>query len=163
MIILVIGVSGSGKTTVGEMLAKSLNWEFSDADQFHPKANIEKMSHGIALNDGDRMPWLQAMQRAINQWLQEDKNMVLACSALKVAYRQMLLRDKERMRLVYLKGSFEVIKQRLEHRPHHYMKVDLLESQFDTLEEPHEDEGIAVDISLPPEVIVQQIRTSLGI
>ncbi len=161
MIILVVGVSGSGKTTVGELLAKSLNWEFSDADQFHPKTNIEKMSHGIPLNDADRQPWLEAMQRAIDSWLQDDKNMVLACSALKASYRQMLLRDRQRMRLVYLKGSFEQIKQRMEHRPHHYMKVDLLRSQFDILEEPHE--GIIVDISLSPEEIVQQIRVSLAI
>lgn len=161
MIILVVGVSGSGKTTVGELLAKALNWEFSDADQFHPKANIEKMSHAIPLNDVDRQPWLEAMQRAIDSWLQDDKNMVLACSALKASYRQMLLRDRQRMRLVYLKGSFEQIKQRMEHRPHHYMKVDLLRSQFDILEEPHE--GIIVDISLSPEEIVQQIRVSLAI
>ncbi|MBV9387149.1 MAG: gluconokinase [Chroococcidiopsidaceae cyanobacterium CP_BM_ER_R8_30] len=161
MIILVIGVSGSGKTTVGELLAQSLGWEFRDADEFHPKANIEKMSHGIPLNDADRMPWLQAMQSAIDRCLQEEQNMVLTCSALKEAYRQMLLRDKERVRLVYLKGSFELIKQRLEHRPHHYMKVDMLQSQFDTLEEPQE--ALTVDITQPPEAIVQQIRASLGI
>lgn len=161
MIILVVGVSGSGKTTVGELLAKALNWEFSDADRFHPKTNIEKMSHGIPLNDADRQPWLEAMQRAIDSWLQDDKNMVLACSALKASYRQMLLRDRQRMRLVYLKGSFEQIKQRMEHRPHHYMKVDLLRSQFEILEEPQE--GIIVDISLSPEEIVQQIRENLSI
>ncbi len=161
MIILVIGVSGSGKTTVGQLLAESLKWDFNDADAFHPRANIEKMSHGIPLNDADRKPWLEAMQRAIEQWLQEDKNMVLACSALKATYRQMLLPDKERMRLVYLKGSFEQIQHRLQLRPHHYMKPELLRSQFDTLEEP--EEGIKVDISEPPEVIVQKIRTSLGI
>ena len=161
MIILLMGVSGSGKTTIGEMLAKSLNWGFSDADEYHPKANIEKMRQGTPLNDADRQPWLEAMQRAIDQWLQEDRNMVLTCSALKEAYRQMLLRDKERMRLVYLKGSYELIKQRLDRRPHHYMKVDMLQSQFDALEEPQE--GTTVNISLPPEVIVQQIRESLGI
>jgi gluconokinase len=161
MIILVIGVSGSGKTTVGRMLAESLKWDFSDADPFHPRANIEKMSQGIPLNDEDRKPWLEAMQRAIEQWLQDDKNMVLACSALKAAYRQMLLRDKERMRLVYLKGSFEQIQKRLQERRHHYMKAELLQSQFDSLEEP--EEGITVDISESPEVIVQKIKTSLGI
>lgn len=161
MIILVMGVSGSGKTTIGRMLAESLNWDFSDADAFHPQANIEKMSHSIPLNDADRQPWLQAMQRAIDQWLQEDKNMVLACSALKEAYRQIILRDKERMRLVYLKGSFEQIQKRLQERPHHYMKTEMLQSQFDTLEEP--EYGTHVDLSHSPEVIVQQIRTSLGI
>jgi gluconokinase len=160
MIVLVMGVSGSGKTTVGQLLAKSLNWGFSDADEYHPKANIEKMSHGIPLNDADREPWLQAMQAAVEQWLQEDKNMVLAASLLKAAYRERLLRDKEHMRLVYLKGSYELLKQRMEHRPHHFMKVDMLKSQFDTLEEP--TECIQMDDSELPEAIVQKIRASLG-
>lgn len=156
-----MGVSGSGKTTIGRMLAESLNWEFSDADAFHPQTNIEKMSHGIPLNDADRQPWLQAMQRAIDQWLQDDKNMVLACSALKEAYRQILWRDKECMKLVYLKGTFEQIQHRLQERPHHYMKTEMLQSQFDALEEP--EYGTHVDVLQAPEVIVQQIRTSLGV
>lgn len=160
MIILVMGVSGSGKTTIGQLLAKSLNWEFCDADALHPAANIEKMSRGIPLNDIDREPWLQRLQQAITQWLQEHKNIVLACSALKTTYRQLLLQDKEQMRLVHLKGDFKLIQERLQSRPHHYMPPDLLQSQLDTLEEPFE--AILVDVSQPPEAIVQEIKTRLG-
>ena len=155
-----MGASGSGKTTVGQLLAKSLNWEFSDGDDFHPKANIEKMSHSIPLDDADRGPWLQVMQSAVDRWLQEDKNMVLAASLLKAAYREIILRDKERMRLVYLKGSFELLQQRLLQRPNHFMKVNMLKSQLDILEEP--TDAIKMDDSEPPEVIVQKIRASLG-
>ena len=163
MIIIVIGVSGSGKTTIGQLLAKKLNWDFSDADSFHSKANIEKMSHGIPLTDADRAPWLQAMQEAIDRWLQEEKNMVMACSALKASYRQTLLRDPERMEVVYLKGSFELFAQRLEKRQHHYMKKNMLQSQFDTLEEPKPEEAIVVDASQTPKAIVQQVLKSLKI
>lgn len=161
MIILVMGVSGSGKTTIGQLLAKSLNWEFCDADALHPAANIKKMSRGIPLDDADRKPWLQQLQQAIARWLQADKDMVLACSALKAAYRQILLQDKERMRLVYLRGDFELIQERLRSRPHHYMSSDLLQSQFDTLEEP--SEAIYFEVFQPPEVIVHQIKTRLGV
>ena len=161
MIILVMGVTGSGKSTVGCLLAESLNWDFADADAFHPQANIEKMNRGIPLDDADRLPWLEQLQRAIDRWLLEDKNIVLACSALKATYRQTLLQDKEHMRLVYLKGSFELISKRLQERQNHFMNKNLLQSQFDLLEEP--EEGIHVDVTEPLEVIVQQIRTSLGI
>ncbi|MDF5721673.1 MAG: gluconokinase [Rhizonema sp. PD37] len=161
MIILVMGVSGSGKTSVGELLAKSLHWEFSDGDSFHSSANVDKMRHGIPLTDADRMPWLKDIQAAIKQWLLENKNCVLVCSALKESYRQILLVDHEQMKLVYLKGSFELIKQRLEERSHHYMPLELLQSQFDTLEEP--TDAIKVDISEPPEILVQKIMASLGI
>lgn len=161
MIILVMGVSGSGKTTVGQLLAKSLGWEFCDADALHPVANIEKMSRGIPLDDADRKPWLERLQQAIAQWLQEDKNMVLACSALKAAYRQMLLQDKKRIRLIYLKGDFKIIQERLIKRPDHYMSPELLQSQLDTLEEP--SEAITIDVSQPPEVVVREIKTKLRI
>ena len=161
MIILVMGVSGSGKTTIGQLLAKSLHWEFKDADSFHSSENIEKMRHGIPLNDLDRMPWLLAMQQAIQDWLQENKNVVLACSALKDSYRQYLLIGNERVKLVYLKGSFELIQERLQERHNHFMSEKLLKSQFDTLEEPYN--AILVDVSESQEEIVQNIITALGI
>jgi gluconokinase len=156
MIILVMGVSGSGKTTIGQLLAESLHWEFRDADSFHTPENIEKMRHGIPLNDLDRMPWLRAIQQAIQHWLQENKNVVLACSALKASYRQYLLIGDRRVKLVYLKGSFEFIQKRLQERQNHFMSEKLLQSQFDTLEEPKD--AISVDISEPIEHIVQKLR-----
>jgi len=156
-----MGVSGSGKTTLGLLLADSLNWEFRDADAFHSPENIEKMRHGIPMNDLDRMPWLLALQTAIAQWLQEDKNVVLACSALRDSYRQFLVLDSERIKLVYLKGSFEIIQKRLQERHNHFMSEKLLNSQFDALEEPAN--AMSVDVSEPIQVIVQNIRTALGI
>ncbi|MEG4573685.1 gluconokinase [Microcoleus sp. N3A4] len=159
MITIVMGVSGSGKTTVGKLLAQSLNWDFSDADDFHPSANIEKMSLGIPLEDGDRLPWLLQLQAAIDRWLWEDRNVVLACSALKASYREMLCRDQQRMKIVYLKCSFQLLTARLTSRENHYMKADLLLSQLDTLEEP--EDAIIIDASQPLELIVRQIRTHL--
>ncbi|MCL1467781.1 gluconokinase [Argonema galeatum] len=161
MIVIVMGVSGSGKSTVGMMLASALNWQFSDADSFHSPANVEKMSKGIPLTDADRIPWLLAMQSAQAQWLREERDMILACSALKSSYREMLYFDPERIRLVYLKGSFELIQKRLAIRQHHFMSKELLQSQFDTLEEP--ESAIFVDAAQPPDAIVQQIITTLGI
>jgi gluconokinase len=145
MIIIVSGVSGSGKTTIGELLAKSLNWDFQDADSFHPSSNINKMRQGVALTDADRIPWLETLQIAIQKWLQENKNVVVACSALKAKYREYLLVDRELVQLVYLQGSFDVISQRLSQRENHFMSGQLLQSQFDALEEPVD--AIKVDIS----------------
>jgi gluconokinase len=160
MIILLMGVSGSGKTTIGKLLAETLNWEFSDADNFHTATNIEKMRLGIPLNDADRKLWLEDLQAAIKNWLQENKNVVLACSALKTSYRQMLIIDSC-IQLVYLKGSFDVIENRLKARQNHFMTEKLLKSQFDDLEEP--DNCICVDVSEPPEVIVKKVRIALEI
>ncbi len=160
MIVVVMGVSGSGKSTIGKLLAASLKWEFSDADDFHSLANIEKMSQGIPLNDADRMPWLEKLQSAIAQWLLADKNVVLACSALKSSYRQMLWQNAEQMRLVYIKGSFELIQKRLQQRQNHFMSQTLLKSQFDTLEEPKN--ALTLDANQSESVIVQQIKASLG-
>ncbi|MTJ54161.1 gluconokinase [Anabaena sp. UHCC 0253] len=160
MIILLMGVSGSGKTTIGKHLAASLNWEFHDGDSFHLPTNIEKMRRGIPLNDADRMPWLQYLHAHIQVWLQENKNVVLACSALKASYRQILLCDS-RCVLVYVQGSFDVIQERLRKRQNHFMSEKLLKSQFNDLEEP--DNAIYVDISQPIGVIVDQIRQTLGI
>ncbi|MEH2051889.1 gluconokinase [Nostoc sp.] len=169
MIIIVMGVSGSGKTTIGKLLADSLEWEFSDADAFHSLENVEKMRRGIPLSEADRMPWLQDLQTAIKHWLQENKNVVLACSALKDSYRQFLVLDSdgsaiakgERIKLVYLKGSYELIQMRLQERSNHYMSEKLLDSQFYTLEEPLD--ALCMDVAQPPQIIVQNIRTALEI
>jgi len=167
MIIIVMGVSGSGKTTIGKLLADSLGWEFSDADSFHSPENVDKMRRGVSLTEADRMPWLQDLQTAIKHWLQENKNVVLACSALKDSYRQFLVSDSdgsanakdERTKLVYLKGSYELIQIRLKERSNHYMSEKLLNSQFDTLEEPLDT--ISIDVAQPPQIIVQNIRKAL--
>lgn len=159
MIILVMGVSGSGKTTVGKKLAESLGYKFADADDFHPQENIDKMRNGIALSDKDRLPWLQKMQDVIKKHLSENTNIVITCSALKESYRQMLLINPESVKLVYLKGSFELIHRRLKERLNHFMSEKLLESQFDILEEPLD--AITVDISQPFEVIVEVILEKL--
>jgi len=159
MILIVMGVAGSGKTTVGQLLAKELSWTFRDADEFHPSSNIEKMSQGVALEDTDRVPWLAAMRGAIEAWLRENTNAVLTCSCLKAAYRQTLVVDPARVRFVYLKGRFDVIEARLRQRTHHFMKAQLLKSQFEILEEPQD--AITVDVSDTPEVMVQKIRVTL--
>jgi gluconokinase len=163
-VILVMGVSGSGKTTIGKLLAESLQWEFSDADSFHSKENIEKMRRGIPLSETDRIPWLQNLETAIKYWLQENQNVVLACSALKESYRQFLISDDDThqcIKIVYLKGSYELIQTRLQERHNHYMSEKLLDSQFETLEEPLN--SICMDIENSPQVIVEKIRTVLGI
>ncbi len=156
MIIIVMGVSGSGKSAVGECLANSLNWDFRDADSFHPEANVAKMSRGIPLEDNDRLPWLLLLQEAIEEWLQNKRDVVLACSALKEAYRQMLVGDRPQVKIVYLKGSFELFAQRLKQRENHFMSADLLQSQFDALEEPKK--AIVLDASLSVEAIVEKIK-----
>ena len=161
MILIIMGVAGSGKTTVGQLLAEQLSWTFRDADEFHPASNIEKMSCAIALEDADRTPWLAAMRAAIETWLRENTNAVLTCSCLKAAYRQTLLVDPARVRLVYLKGSFDLIAARLRQRAHHFLQAQLLQSQFAILEEPQD--AITADVSDPPAVIVTKIRTALGI
>ena len=160
MIVIVMGVSGSGKSTVGKMLASELNWAFTDADSFHSPENVEKMSQGIPLNDADRMPWLLAIQQAIASWLKEDRNAILACSALKSTYRQILVLDPQRIKLVYLQGSFDLIEKRMAMRQNHFMHPELLSSQFDALEEP--EDAIYIDASLPPKAIVQQIKMNLS-
>ncbi|MCY7274047.1 MAG: gluconokinase [Phormidesmis sp. CAN_BIN44] len=161
MIILVMGVSGSGKTTVGKVLADSLDWEFRDADDFHSLRNVEKMRHGVPLTEADRIPWLHNLQTALKCWLHENRNVVLACSALKNSYRQSLLIDRDRIKLVYLKGSYSLIQKRLQERINHYMPAQLLESQFDALEEPLD--ALIVGIEQPPQEVMQTIRSTLNI
>lgn len=160
MIVILMGVTGSGKTTVGKLLADELGWEFYDADDFHPPGNIEKMKRGIPLDDADRKPWLETLNDLIRNRLEQGENGVLACSALKASYRDYLLID-EKVRLVYLKGDHELIRERLNDRTGHYMNPKLLDSQFETLEEP--EGNFRVDASRSPSEIVTSIRDHLGL
>lgn len=158
MIVVVMGVTGAGKTTVGSLLAAQLGWEFADADAFHPKSNVEKMSRGIALTDADRAPWLAAMRSAIQQWLAENKNAVLACSALKRSYRQELLISPD-VRLVYLRGGYETVAQQLRLRHGHFATESILADQFAALEEP--EDAIVIDVGQDPHAMVAEIRAQL--
>lgn len=160
MVILLMGVTGSGKTTVGRALAVSLEWQFADADDFHSPTNIAKMRSGIPLSDGDRAPWLASLRSAIVNWLESGANVVLACSALKQAYREELQVAPE-VKLVYLRGSRKLVSHRLSERQGHYMNPRLLESQFDTLEEPQDALVVDVDKTVPE--IVADIREALGL
>jgi gluconokinase len=154
-----MGTTGSGKTTIGTLLAKSLAWEFVDADDFHPPANVEKMKHGIPLTDADREPWLKSLHDKIVEWSGASRNVVLACSALKQCYRDGLHASSD-VKFVYLKGSYELFSQRVLARKGHFAKQDLLKSQFATLEEPAD--AITVDATPPPEQIIAEVRRQLG-
>jgi len=154
-----MGTTGSGKTTIGRMLAAQLGWEFADADDFHSPANVAKMSRAIPLDDADRSSWLDDLRAVIVRWIAESENAVMACSALKASYREHL-RVSPEVRFIYLKGSYETIAQRILERKHHYAPKELLASQFAALEEPGDD-AITVDIEPPPETIVAQVRQRL--
>ena len=154
MFVIVMGVSGCGKTTVGKLLAKKIGCSFYDGDDFHPAANIAKMSQGIPLNDDDRAGWLSALADLIRATLQKGESGVLACSALKQKYRDQLRVDDKQVKFVYLKGSYDLIKARMEARPGHYMKPGMLDSQFAALEEPAD--AVTVSIVEPPKKIVEQ-------
>ncbi|MBN1669225.1 MAG: gluconokinase [Anaerolineales bacterium] len=143
--VLVMGVSGSGKSTVGMALAEALGWDFYDADDFHPPANVSKMAQGIALDDRDRAPWLAALNAHIHDCVRRGRRIVLACSALKQTYRDQLLEGNPGIFIVYLKGDYDTIAARLQTRRGHYMSPDLLASQFEALEEPQGDLLVPVD------------------
>ena len=161
MIIILMGVSGSGKTTIGTRLAHALGWPFSDGDQFHPPANVAKMQQGLPLTDADRWPWLHTLRAHMETWLQQGLSAVLACSALKQVYRAHLLLEEPEVKLVYLQGEYARIHARLAQRRGHFMPPGLLASQFAALEEPAQ--GVVVDIGPPPETIVARIREQLGV
>ncbi|MDR4509286.1 MAG: gluconokinase, GntK/IdnK-type [Candidatus Brocadiaceae bacterium] len=157
---ILMGVSGSGKTTIGRLLAERLNWQFYDGDKFHTRDNIEKMIKGVPLDEKDREPWLKSLRSRIKESAIEDEDAILAVSALTKAFRRELLKGFENVELFCLKGPYHLIRKRLEKRQDHYFKVDLLADQFKTFEEP---EGIfMVDISQDPQVIVDQILARLS-
>jgi gluconokinase len=151
-----MGVSGSGKSTLGARLAERLGFPFLDADDFHPPENVAKMAAGIALTDADRQPWLELL----NGKLRQHEHAVLACSALKNSYREILTRDIPAPRIVFLKGAIELIRARLESRQHRYMPASLLESQFAALEPP--GKAIEVDVAQPPEFCIEVMARALG-
>ena len=155
MIVLVMGVAGAGKSTLGAALAQRLGWRFLDADDFHPPGNVAKMAAGVPLEDADRWPWLDLL----NQKLKEEPALVLACSALKEAYRRRLLEGVDRSGIVHLHGSFELIASRLAGRQHRYMPASLLESQFAALEPPAG--AIAIDVAADPARCVDAIVAEL--
>lgn len=163
-ILVVMGVSGSGKTTVAEMLAEALDIEFLEGDSLHPRSNVEKMQSGTPLTDADRLPWLRAIAQRIDAWREGGRAGVVTCSALKRAYRDILVGDRPQVRLVYLKGSHRLIHDRMAARHGHFMPVGLLDSQFATLQEPTPDERpIVADIAGTPAQIVAGIIRQIGV
>jgi gluconokinase len=158
VIIVVMGVTGSGKTTVGTLLAERLGWKFADADEFHSEANKAKMHAGIPLTDADRLPWLAAIHEQIAKWIAVGQNAALACSALKESYRRKLW-DGPQVRFVYLKGSYDLIAERLRSRKGHFADEHILAGQFADLQEP--SDAMIVDIRPAPEKIVEEICRKL--
>lgn len=157
-IIVVMGVSGSGKTTVAAMLAGVLGAQFLEGDDVHPRANVEKMRSGTPLTDADRLPWLQAIARQVDGWREREERGVVTCSALKHAYRDIIVGDRPEVALVYLRGSRELIQRRMAARHEHFMPIGLLDSQFATLQEPGpEERAIVVEVDGGPADIVAEI------
>jgi gluconokinase len=163
MIVVVTGVAGAGKSTVGRALAARLDAQFVDADEFHSPESLAKMQAGIPLDDADREPWLAGIRRAIERWSADGLNHVLACSALKMRYRDRLKRGDENVQFVFLRGSFALIEERLRERPGHFFAPRLLESQFAALEAPTDQEALCIDAVLPPEIIVERVVTALAL
>jgi gluconokinase len=161
VIAIVFGVSGAGKTTIGKLLVEQLGWRFLEADDFHPRVNIEKMRSGCPLTDEDRWPWLERLREQITCSLAAKENAVLACSALKRAYRERL-RVSDEVRYVFLRGNYAVIEKQLRRRRGHFMNPDLLRSQFTDLEEPGSDENVlTIELGRTPQEIVEEIKTRL--
>ncbi|CAN7360872.1 gluconokinase [Bosea sp. LjRoot237] len=161
-VIVVMGVASSGKTSLGERLAERLDWPFRDADSFHPPANVAKMSGGIPLTDEDRKPWLAAIAAWIDELRATGGNGIVTCSALKRAYRDVIVGKRPDVALVYLKGSRELIGERMAARQHHFMPPALLDSQFATLEEPGADENpLVVQVEASKDAIVEQVVREL--
>ena len=161
-VLIIMGVSGCGKTTIAELLSRELGWDYRDGDEFHPKSNVEKMHSGTPLTDDDRWPWLKAIAAWIDEKRQAGAHAIVTCSALKKGYRDILIGPRKDVALIYLKGTEELIAARLSKRKHHFMPKGLLQSQFQTLQEPGPDEHpITVSISPTPEEIVAAILAEL--
>lgn len=160
MIVIVMGVVGAGKTTVGKLLAEQMGWDFADADEFHPASNVEKIRNGIPLTDEDREPWLDLLHAKVVEWIEQRRSGVLACSALKKTYRAKL-DDGPDVRFVYLKGTGDLIASRLRERRGHFASESILASQLADLEEP--SDAITVEISGSPQQIVSEIRKGLAL
>ncbi len=161
MIVIVFGVSGAGKTTIGKLLTQELGWPFYEADDFHSHANIDKLRRGIPLTDDDRWPWLEKLRRLIKRSLEAGENAVLACSALKRAYRERL-RVSDQVKFVFLHGDYALIEKQLRQRRGHFMNPELLRSQFADLEEPKPDEHvITVELGRTPEEVVEEMKVKL--
>lgn len=150
-----MGVSGSGKTTVGKALAQKLGWDFFDADDFHPAGNITKMASGIPLSDSDRAPWLNSLHHLLSSTLKSNRHPVLACSALKEEYRAELLDGMDGIEVIYLKGNYDLISSRMSARENHYMRPEMLRGQFATLEEPKN--ALVLDVSASVEELIDKI------
>ncbi len=164
LVIVLMGVAGCGKSTMGAALSQALGWPFRDADSFHPPANIEKMTRGISLDDADRAPWLVAIAQWIDARLATGEPGIVSCSALKRDYRDRIIGERRGVRLVYLKGDKNLIAQRLQARRHHFMPASLLASQLAVLEEPGADERpVVVSVARPPRRVVAAILQQLGL
>jgi gluconokinase len=157
--VVLTGVSGSGKTTVGRALSEATGWPFFDGDEFHPPSNVEKMAKGVPLNDMDRKPWLETLHTLILDQLNNGQSVIVASSALKFAYRRILEGGRDDVTFVYLQGSYDLIWSRMRLRSDHFMKAGMLQSQFDDLEEP--EKALVVSVEGPIEEIVHQILTEI--